>query len=97
MTLSELDALIVCNAFENIVSFVERRDRCCRVEALQRAVNENPERFATYCAAIQYLDARKVPASCLLRNVPALPTPIRGHGDAASPIGTYAKVFPLKR
>ena len=47
---SDRDA--VAAAFEALATEIQARDRCDRVTALQRAVDENPERFEAYCRAM---------------------------------------------
>jgi hypothetical protein len=46
-----LDAGRAAAAFERLADVIQHRDRCSRVEALQRAVDEKPELFAGYCRA----------------------------------------------
>jgi len=40
-------------AFEALATRIQQRDHCDRVTALQRAVDENPERFDEYVRAMQ--------------------------------------------
>ena len=46
------DADAVAVAFEALATAIQRRDRCARVEALQRAVDEHPEAFERYCRVV---------------------------------------------
>jgi hypothetical protein len=39
------------SSFEAIATRIQTRDRCDRVTALQRAIDENPERYSEYCRA----------------------------------------------
>jgi hypothetical protein len=41
-----------CAVFEALATRIQRRDRCDRVTALQRAVDEHPEQFEAYCRAV---------------------------------------------
>jgi hypothetical protein len=43
-----VDPDVVATAFESVVTKIQRRDRCDRVTALQRAVDENPAAFEEY-------------------------------------------------
>jgi|HubBroStandDraft_6_1064221.scaffolds.fasta_scaffold1467342_1 hypothetical protein len=39
-------------AFEALATRIQKRDRCDRVTALQKACDENPGAFEAYCRAI---------------------------------------------
>ena len=47
------DSSRVIAAFERVADTVQARDKCNRVEALQRACNEKPELFDEYCHAFR--------------------------------------------
>ena len=49
--LTPADVVASSFSFEQLVDAIERRDRCHRVKALQRAIDENPRRFEEYCRA----------------------------------------------
>ena len=38
-------------AFEELATAIQMRDKCHRVTALQRACDENPDKFSEYCRA----------------------------------------------
>ena len=48
---TDTPADVIASSFEQLVDAIERRDRCHRVEALQRAIDENPSQFDEYCRA----------------------------------------------
>jgi hypothetical protein len=43
----------VADAFEALATKIQLRDRCDRVTALQRAIDENPDRFEEYTRAMR--------------------------------------------
>jgi hypothetical protein len=43
----------IIDAFEALATQIQARDDCHRVTALQRAVDENPERFEEYARAMR--------------------------------------------
>jgi hypothetical protein len=43
----------VADRFEAIATNIQHRDRCDRVVALQRSVDEHPEAYAEYCRAMR--------------------------------------------
>lgn len=47
------DASRVIAAFERVADAVQARDKCSRVEGLQRACDEKPELFDAYCRAFR--------------------------------------------
>jgi hypothetical protein len=44
----------IAASFEALVTRIQTRDDCHRIEALERAVEESPERFAEYCGRSEY-------------------------------------------
>ena len=44
-------AVDAVECFYALATQIQRRDRCDRVEALQRACHEHPDRFEEYCRA----------------------------------------------
>jgi hypothetical protein len=48
-----VDPATVCDRFEELATRIQRRDRCDRVTALQKAVDENPGAFEQYCRAMR--------------------------------------------
>lgn len=47
-----IDADAICAAFEALATAIQRRDRCDRVTALQRAIHEHPKAFEAYYRAM---------------------------------------------